>query len=147
MCPIWILLKAERIHVTETMSSIFCPPPSRNPFPCLSLSPVIHFTATGNPDLVQCSPEQMKINSLQYQGSALGWGGVGDTLNFQAKAGMSLGHWLLPCWAGESHLVLGTSLGSLLPEAFRIPAVICFTVQLAVYSHSSLPLSWALLVP
>lgn len=72
MCPPWILLKAQRIYVNETMNILFFSPPSRGSFPCLSVSPVIHFTATGNPTLAQLLPNQMKINSLRYQCNVLG---------------------------------------------------------------------------
>ena len=37
--------------------------------------------------------------------------------------------------------------GASYPRPFRIPAIICLIVQLVVYSHSFLSLSWALLIP
>lgn len=59
------------------MPILFFSPASRSSFPCLSPGPVIHFTATGNPTLAQLLPNQMKINSLQYQCSVLLGGGKG----------------------------------------------------------------------
>lgn len=75
--PIWILLRAQKNYRNETMNILFSSPLSWSPFSCVFFSLVIHFTATGNRAFVQCLPNPVKINSLQYQCSVLrsgeGW--------------------------------------------------------------------------
>lgn len=77
-CLIWMPRKAQRIFVNGTVNVFFSSPPSRSPFPCFSLTPVFHFTATGSPALLQPLSNQRKFNSLQYSCSVLG------RLNLQA---------------------------------------------------------------